>query len=341
MSINHLSKKGVAALVGGALAIASIAFVAWPGSASQAMHDIVAAMSCSHSTPCLSWRNTGTGTAIQGDSLKNNGVVGFTEFPSTSNQQFSAGVLGSDRSTTGSNNVGVFGISNIGTGVSGASTGLNGVQGVSKASLASGVYGENDGGGYGVAGRTTTNGIALFGDGGSNGGTALVVSGGNSADVIDAISCNNGCFNAMRLDPAGDLIISGLLFTSGPCSSGCIHRRVQSYAPHESVPSMEDFGEARMVEGRAFVALDAAFANVMDLSAPYLVFLTPEGDTRGLFVAERTRSGFVVKEIADGRSTLNFAYRIVAKPFGVNAQRLPMVSDLPRPRMRSRGGSGQ
>src|ERR1700730_17957517 len=101
MTTSHVSRKSVAAIIGGALAIASIAFVAWPVSASQVIHNIVAALTCSHSTPCLSWKNSGTGTAIQGDSLKNNGVVGFTEFPSTSNQKFSAGVYGSDRSTSG------------------------------------------------------------------------------------------------------------------------------------------------------------------------------------------------------------------------------------------------
>lgn len=52
-------------------------------------------------------------------------------------------------------------------GVSGQSTSLNGVQGRSYSGSASGVYGENSavgGGGYGVAGRASGSGIAVFGD---------------------------------------------------------------------------------------------------------------------------------------------------------------------------------
>ncbi len=49
-------------------------------------------------------------------------------------------------------------------GLSAQSLGSNGVQGTSASVIASGVYGENIGGGYGVAGRTTGNGSAVFGD---------------------------------------------------------------------------------------------------------------------------------------------------------------------------------
>ncbi|HSP63390.1 MAG TPA: hypothetical protein VLQ90_10450 [Pyrinomonadaceae bacterium] len=333
------SRRGVAAILGSVLAILAIAFVTWPVAANQTFHDIVAALKCSHSTPCLSWKNSGTGTAIQGDSLNNSGVVGFTEFPSLSNQQFSAGVFGSDRSTSGSNNAGVFGTSNKGNGIYGASTGLNGVQGISQSGGASGVYAENDGGGYGMYARTINGGAALTGDN-SSGGLAEQLFGGSSSapDILEASNCFQ-CGFQMRLDYVGNLAIGGLLYSTGQCRNGCAHHRVESYAPRESVPSIEDFGEARMTEGRAFVSLDRAFANVMDSSAPYLVFLTPEGENRGLFVAGRSRSGFVVKEIAEGRSTLSFAYRIVAKPFGVNAQRLPMINFGSGPHSPVRGGS--
>jgi hypothetical protein len=59
---------------------------------------------------------------------------------------------------------GVQGTSGNGNGVLGISDTANGVQGVSYASTASGVYGENNGFGYGVAGRTSEDGIAIFGD---------------------------------------------------------------------------------------------------------------------------------------------------------------------------------
>jgi len=58
-----------------------------------------------------------------------------------------------------------------------------------------------------------------------------------------------------------------------------------SYMPRESSPTMEDFGEGQLVNGTVAVRIDSAFANAIDQSKDYLVFLTPDGDTKGLYVA--------------------------------------------------------
>jgi hypothetical protein len=69
-----------------------------------------------------------------------------------------------------------------------------------------------------------------------------------------------------------------------------------------------------------------------------MVMVTPEGMTQGvLCVTQRTPSGFVVQENMGGRSTVPFAYRLVAKPFGSTAARLPLFSmpahfDQPSPK---------
>jgi len=78
----------------------------------------------------------------------------------------------------------------------------------------------------------------------------------------------------------------------------------------------------------ANVALDPKFASVIDNSVRYNVTLTPEGDCRGLFVAQRTSTGFTVRELQGGRPSIAFTYRIVAKPLGDNSPRLP-ASILP------------
>jgi hypothetical protein len=59
------------------------------------------------------------------------------------------------------------------------------------------------------------------------------------------------------------------------------------------------------------------------------VFLTPEGDCRGLYVSERDERGFIVRELQGGHSDLGFSYRIVAKRKDVKAPRLAEV-ELPR-----------
>jgi hypothetical protein len=128
----------------------------------------------------------------------------------------------------------------------------------------------------------------------------------------------------MRVDDAGNVRISGELYTSGGCKSGCVVGAVRSYAPKESEPTMEDVGSGRLVLGSAYVELDPAFANVVNTNSDYHVLVTPEGDSNGVYVAQRTTHGFLVRENRGGRSTLAFSYRIVAKPYGSTAPRLPM-----------------
>jgi hypothetical protein len=90
---------------------------------------------------------------------------------------------------------------------------------------------------------------------------------------------------------------------------------------------MEDFGSATLQNGSATVSIDPAFAETVNASADYHVFLTPNGDSRGLYVVAKTPTGFEVHESGGGKSTLSFDYRIVAKRRGYEAQRLVDVTD--------------
>jgi hypothetical protein len=152
----------------------------------------------------------------------------------------------------------------------------------------------------------------------------------NTSDyVMSAFDANSTML--MNLDDSGNLSISGTLTTAGACHTGCViggkrARSVSEYAALESQPTVEDTGDAMLVNGMAQVALDPSFANVMDTSAGYRVFVTPDGDCRGLYVASRSNGGFIVRELQGGRSNAPFEYRIVAKRFGVGAARLPMVT---------------
>jgi hypothetical protein len=148
-------------------------------------------------------------------------------------------------------------------------------------------------------------------------------------DILEAFNTNTT--EVFRLDDGGNVTITGTIKTSGSCHLGCAvtprlpGNHVVSYSPRESLPTMEDFGEGQLVGGRAFVSLDPAFANVIDSRANYLVFITPEGDNRGLYVTQKSARGFAVRESQGGRSSLAFSYRIVAKPFDSHEARLPMV----------------
>ena len=133
---------------------------------------------------------------------------------------------------------------------------------------------------------------------------------------------NNAVFQATA---TGNVTIAGEIFTAGPCSTGCAHKRVVSYAQRTTMPTIEDVGEATLRGGEAFVPLDRSLLNAMDSGKSYIVTLTPEADVSGLYVASRTARGFEVRETHGGRSNAPFAYRLVAHPYGAAGPRLPLM----------------
>jgi hypothetical protein len=126
----------------------------------------------------------------------------------------------------------------------------------------------------------------------------------------------------MSLDSGGNLTLSGSLLQNGVPAAlvrATNGRSFKAYGAREADATIEDVGEATMTNGHAAVALDPTFASTLDPRRPYFVFLTAEGDNRGLFVAVKTNRGFVIRECNGGMSTLNVQYRIVAKPYDAGA----------------------
>ncbi len=70
--------------------------------------------------------------------------------------------------------------------------------------------------------------------------------------------------------------------------------------------------ERELKRGRAVVNLDADFAKVIK-SGDYRVFITPEGDCRGLFVRRKSANRFEVRELSAGKSSIAFSYRIIGR----------------------------
>lgn len=341
-----------------ALAVFSVLSIAaaWIPPARAAVE---AAMSCANSMPCLEWDNTSSGDAVKGVSMKGNALDGQTKFKSAGKTAGKAGVLGEDLSTTGNLDAGVSGVSKNGSGVVGTSTVWNGVEGLTSGAGTSGVYGQNAAAnGFGVAGRNvaSTNdptGAGVLADGGpsndglhavSTSGTAgffvnrsgdfeptVNVVGGtvSTGEVLLAINAGDGS-QMMAVTDQGDMFVSGKIFTQGSCQAGCVAGNHQTHSVTEytaavSEPTIEDFGTGVLVNGRAEVLLDQKFANVIDPNAKYFVWAMPEGDCRGLYIASQTARGFSVRELQGGHASVPFEYRIVAKRYGVNAQRLPMT----------------
>jgi hypothetical protein len=72
-----------------------------------------------------------------------------------------------------------------------------------------------------------------------------------------------------------------------------------TYAMESPEVISEDFGSGKLVDGKATVTIDPLFAATVDLSE-YHVFVTPLGDCNGLYVSNKTATGFEVHELGGG-----------------------------------------
>jgi hypothetical protein len=153
--------------------------------------------------------------------------------------------------------------------------------------------------------------------------------------------------NGSDVQVSGDLYVYGRVYTdcdafptisTTTCSGGPLvsqqatstGAKVSTYSPQQSMKTVEDFGEAQIVGGHAYVPLDRTFASSIDGSRSYLVFITPESDSRGLYVTGKSTSGFTVRESMGGSSSLVFQYRIVAHPYGDTTARMAVIREKNR-----------
>jgi hypothetical protein len=77
----------------------------------------------------------------------------------------------------------------------------------------------------------------------------------------------------------------------------------------------------------------------MVITRDYRVFLTPEGDCRGLFVRRKTAANFEVRELMGGKSDVAFSYRIVGRRKDIKGHRRFAKIDtrVPSPPRATRG----
>jgi hypothetical protein len=125
-----------------------------------------------------------------------------------------------------------------------------------------------------------------------------------------------------NLTVTGDQVVWGTKSAAAKHDDGS-HRLL--YCLESPLCQFEDFGEAKLIKGRAKVAIDPDFEAVAD-TRQYHVFLAPYGDSQGLYVSARHRHNFEVREQGGGSSNLTFSYRLVAKRKHVTAERFYKAS---------------
>lgn len=273
-----------------------------------------------------------TYVGVYGQSQSSNGVWG--------NANTGPGVAGT---STGS--YGVYGVSTNNVGVYGTSTNSHGIFGVSNHAGYASVYGYS--GASGVwAGQFTGpvymstaagHGIQLDCSGAHGIYSTAYATGGHGLVGVASTSTGIGVVGSNSAGGwagqfNGPLIVYGALTVTGQKNAAVPHpdgtHRLY-YAVEAPESWFEDVGQANLVAGKATITLDPDFAATV-LTANYHVFLTPYGDSNGLYVTSKTATGFVVQEQHTGTSNLAFSWRVMAKRKDITGARLAKV-DLPAP----------
>src|SRR6202044_78102 len=127
------------------------------------------------------------------------------------------------------------------------------------------------------------------------------------AFALYAGSDSAGCV----IENNGNLYCAGSKSAVVPVGGGS--RKVALYAVEAPENWFEDFGSAQLSNGYARIDLDPTFSQTVNTDIDYHVFLTPNGDCKGLYVSQKSPTSFEVHELGSGTASVTFDYRIIAK----------------------------
>ena len=212
-----------------------------------------------------------------------------------------------------------------------------------------GVYAEGDGLGsgnvpsiYGFAGEPRDGlgvGVAANADEAmsANGFIYGLATESDSGTAVEGISSSGYVFRGSKpndggdvaqIDANGNMVLAGNLTVNG--TPGVVLTNTDgtssmAYLTRATQATLEDVGEAQMQAGRAHVPIDANLARSIDASRGYLVFLTPQAQTAGVYVTAKTTRGFTIAETGSAHSSIPVDYRIVVSTSSAPSARLPAV----------------
>ena len=215
--------------------------------------------------------------------------------------------------------VGVLGESNTGVGVQGHAFKDTGVLGRSVSGI--GVKAESDGA-YGVF-ASAPEGFGVNGEG------VYGVRGASPSGFGVFGKCPKGYAGYFE----GNVLIKGDLTKTGIGSSVAVRFPDRSFRRLCSIESpeswFEDFGEGKLVKGKAEVKIDPDFAKTVNLKTRYHVFVTPHSTKiSALAVVARLPGRFRVEH--PGGASGTFSYRVVAKRGDIRVRRLERMK-MPGP----------
>jgi hypothetical protein len=222
------------------------------------------------------------------------------------------------------------GIGTYGQAVSGSADGATlagnqpiGVWGDSGASFGMGVLASADYG-YGILGIKNSDLIE----------TAGFVNEERSDNVAAILTTLGPSFGGQcAIDVSGNLGCNGTITAVVPTGGGSRQLALNAISSPENW--FEDAGSSQLSNGEALVNLEPVFGETVNTGMDYHVFLTPNGDCKGLYVAQKSPTSFVVRELGGGTANIVFDYRIMAKRKGYEEIRLAdrtKQMNAPRPK---------
>jgi hypothetical protein len=302
-----------------------------------------------------SYATSGGTTGVEGLVSSTSGTAVYGDSTATTGSTY--GVYGTVASTSG---VGVYGSSTASSGKTYGVEGVTyssagaGIYGETLASSGTslGILGQASGDtNIGVAGtqliystiggEVMANGEGLWGD--TYVGNVGVLA---TADDAEALAAYNSATNVATMfvenqtdassnaivlatysDYGGfcDIFVNGNLSCSGSVGGHAVidqTHEVALYSVQAADNWMEDAGSGQLHGGIATVTLDAAYAQTVNTTVDYHVFLTPNGDCKGLYVTQKSPTSFEVHELGGGTSSIAFDYRIMARRKGYEDVRL-------------------
>jgi hypothetical protein len=257
------------------------------------------------------------------------GVLGLTS------AVFGRGVYGDVMTTTGKNQ-GVYGYTRSisGTGVYGVKVNPSGTTPYGSTQswqYAPGVWGDTNTGdgvwgtssatnGWGVVGAVNGIGRGVYGlAAGNSGGVGVFGQVDNASGWAGQFtsSAGNGVYVSVPGGKAGLNVASG--------TKNAVVRTDQGsrllYTEESAEVWFTDYGFGKLQNGVAVIKIDPLFAQTVNLSEPYHVFVQSYGDAE-LYVSRRTTTQFEVKARGAGNVNVEFSYRLVAKRLGYETDRL-------------------
>ena len=85
------------------------------------------------------------------------------------------------------------------------------------------------------------------------------------------------------------------------------------HAPETPEAYFQDYGESKLVNGKVHITLDPILAKNVRINEkhPLRVFVQLEGDCNGVYITNKTETGFDVIELGNGKSNTSFQWNVV------------------------------